>query len=80
MNTNVIELKVVSIYYCAVMNDYYNCYLCELKIQQIYNYETISQNEIINNSKLVDNQMAIIQISLVQNFGMILNKDKSIIS
>lgn len=80
MNSNVIELKIASIYFCAVMNDYYSCYLCEQKINEIYSYENLVSNEILNNSKMVNNQIAILQVSMVKSLGTILNEDKQLLS
>ncbi|CAD8062800.1 unnamed protein product [Paramecium sonneborni] len=75
-NCNVLELKIASIFYSSIMNDYYNSAQCEFLIQEIFNIEHTLSSDVITNFTLVEDKVALIMISLVRNLGQIINQDK----
>ncbi|CAD8152815.1 unnamed protein product [Paramecium octaurelia] len=75
-NCNVLELKIASIFYSSIMNDYYNSAQCEFLIQEIFNIEHTLSSDVITNFTLVEDKVALIMLSLVRNLGQIINQDK----
>ncbi|KAM3133852.1 hypothetical protein pb186bvf_013967 [Paramecium bursaria] len=75
-SNNLIQMKLNAIYYGAIMNDYYNCAIQESLIMESLNYERTIQTENIYNLLLIEDRIALIQLSLLKHKGKIVNANK----
>lgn len=69
-------MKMNAVYYGAIMNDYYNCALQESMIMESLNYERTIQTENIYNLLLIEDRIALVQLSLLKHKGKIVNANK----
>ncbi|CAD8162327.1 unnamed protein product [Paramecium octaurelia] len=80
ISNNVQDLKLVSIFCSAIMNDYYSTQICETAISEIYNIEHTLQEDTITNLSFIQERAVILMLSLVKNRGKIINQDKKMIA
>ncbi|CAD8206676.1 unnamed protein product [Paramecium octaurelia] len=77
---NVQTIKFISMFFSAIMNDYYSTQICEQVIAEIFNIEHTQQDDLITNILLVEERAALVQISMVRNRGKIVNLDKRLLA
>ncbi|CAD8193890.1 unnamed protein product [Paramecium pentaurelia] len=80
ISNNVQDLKLISIFCSAIMNDYYSTQICENAISEIYNIEHTLQEDTMTNLSFIQERAVILMLSLVKNRGRIINQDKKMIS
>ncbi|CAD8127347.1 unnamed protein product [Paramecium sonneborni] len=74
---NILTLKICSMFFSFVLNDYYNSYYCEQKLSDIMKKGTIFQQNTQSRSNILQDNTVLVIISMVRQLGSILNINKS---
>ncbi|CAD8123973.1 unnamed protein product [Paramecium sonneborni] len=74
---NILTLKICSMFYSFVMNDYYHSFYCEQKISDIMKTETMFQLNTSSRANILQDNTVLVIVSMVRQLGKILNINKS---
>ncbi|CAD8096337.1 unnamed protein product [Paramecium primaurelia] len=73
---NILELKLLSILYSAVLNDYHATLDIEQRIDEIMQFERNIQTDNVNNLTLFNDDLVMIATSFAKQKSLILNKNR----
>ncbi|CAD8187135.1 unnamed protein product [Paramecium octaurelia] len=73
---NILELKLLSILYSAILNDYHATLDIEQRIDEIMQYERNVQTDNVNNLTLFNDELVMIATSFARQKSLILNRNR----
>ncbi|CAD8187920.1 unnamed protein product [Paramecium octaurelia] len=73
---NILELKLLSILYSAILNDYHATLDIEQRIDEIMSFERNVQTENVNNLTLFNNDLVMVATSFARQRSLILNRNR----
>ncbi|CAD8137834.1 unnamed protein product [Paramecium pentaurelia] len=76
LNINSITLKLYSLFYSIMMNDYDRSFYIEQYVKDLTSNDRQKEIDIIDNFSLLNDRTTIILVSLVKNKGKIVNKNQ----
>ncbi|CAK78745.1 unnamed protein product (macronuclear) [Paramecium tetraurelia] len=76
LNINCITLKLYSLFYSIMMNDYDRSFYIEQYVKDLTSNDRQKEIDIIDNFQLLNDRTTIILVSLVKNKGKIVNKNQ----
>lgn len=74
---NTMQLKILSMLYSAVLNDYHSTFETEQRYEEIMAVERNMQTDDIINSTVMKDEIFLIMVSIIKNRGAILNTNRS---
>ncbi|CAD8187906.1 unnamed protein product [Paramecium octaurelia] len=74
---NILDLRLLSLVFGSVLNDYHITFQIEQRIEDLLNQERNVLSRGIQNTSLLNDDVIIMQISMMKSQGQILNKDKT---
>ncbi|CAD8106769.1 unnamed protein product [Paramecium sonneborni] len=77
MKLNILDLRLLSLVFGSILNDYYITFDIEQRIDDLLSQESNVLSRNVQNISLLNDDVIIISISMMKNQGQILNKNKT---